>query len=519
MVLFVAGGCATAPREPTDRYSDQQLKEMGRRFLAGHDLGQALKFLTMAEGRRPNDAEIQYELGLAYYERGMRSDAFLHMKKALELRPDYPEVENALGRFHADQDQLDLAQRSFERATANRFYSTPHLAFFNLGLIYEKKGNPDAALRQYQEAVRLQPSYGLAYFRMGQLLEETGRKDEAREAYVKVIEFAPDIAEAYYRYGVLCYNSGEYRVAARSFDRVLQLVPYSTMAEDSGRYLELLEEAVSARMLARRQLASPHGEGSQLDPATTRELQDRQLSFQLPPAAETSTLRIPPADGVSRSEVTLGQDPGASDEGHPGSDSAQPVEAGIHASLSSLDPSSRPGAYGDQPGRDDSADEPLEHPTRSEESGAAKVADTDSTPLEPQELEDREARTTGSSDEENLALEHEAIQETKTVDGESTSLSHTSGNVAQNQHQEKGQRSYIVRVASFRDKEDAEKLRQRLLKKGFEASIKPIGSQGMGRLYVVQLKPVSSYELADQQLLQVKKVRRGKMKIIEEPGD
>ena len=142
---------------------------MGEKFLAARDLGQALKYLTLAEKRRPNDPVIQYDLGLAYYERGLRSDALTHLKKALALKPDYPEAENALGRYYAEQGQYDQAQHAFQKALADPFYTTPQLALYNLGLVYEKKGDPEAALKQYQEAVRLQPNYGVAYYRMGQI--------------------------------------------------------------------------------------------------------------------------------------------------------------------------------------------------------------------------------------------------------------------------------------------------------------------------------------------------------------
>ena len=40
------------------------------------------------------------------------------------------------------------------------FIQRPSSALYNLGLIYEKKGDPETALKQYQEAVRLQRNYG-----------------------------------------------------------------------------------------------------------------------------------------------------------------------------------------------------------------------------------------------------------------------------------------------------------------------------------------------------------------------
>ena len=211
MLLSVTSGCATFNRDPADNYSDYQLQQMGEKFLAARDLGQALKYLSLAERRRPSDAVIQYDLGLAYYERGLPSEAFSHLKKALTLKRDYPEAENALGRYYAEQGQLDQAQWCFERALANPFYTTPQLALYNLGLIYEKKGDPEAALKQYQEAVRLQRNFGPAYYRMGLLLEQSRRADEAREAYGNAVEFSPSLVEAQYRYGVMSYAAVSWR--------------------------------------------------------------------------------------------------------------------------------------------------------------------------------------------------------------------------------------------------------------------------------------------------------------------
>ena len=161
------------------------------------------------------------------------------------------------GDYYAEQGQLDLAQRSFESALNNPFYQTPQLALYNLGLVYEKKGDPELALKQYQEAVRLQRNYGAAYYRMGQLLEQLRRADEAREAYGNAIEFAPDLVEAHYRYGVMSYTSGELENALYSLNRVVKLAPHSTMAEDARRYLERLQTILPSGPSSRTSYIQP----------------------------------------------------------------------------------------------------------------------------------------------------------------------------------------------------------------------------------------------------------------------
>lgn len=276
IIILVCWGCASWSRDPAGNFTANQLQSMGEKFLAARDYGQALKYLTLAEEKRPKDPTIQYSLGLAYYERGLKFDAYTHLKRALALKPDYAEAENALGRYYAEQGQLDLAQLSFEKAIANPFYSTPHFALYNLGLIYEKKGDLNSALKQYQEAVRIQPGYGIAYFQMGQVLEQLRRGDEARQSYGKAIEYSPDLVAAHYRYGVMSYTAGELENALYSFNRVVKLAPDSEMAAEASRYLERLQSLLPKGSVPKTSMSA--GSVEQVDIIRNRELLDQQVA-------------------------------------------------------------------------------------------------------------------------------------------------------------------------------------------------------------------------------------------------
>lgn len=300
-LVFVAGGCAAFNRDPTDIYSDRQLQDMGEKFLGARDLGQALRYLTLAEKRRPNDPVIQYDLGLAYYERGLKSEAVKHLKKALALKPAFPEAENALGRYYAEQGQYDQAQHAFQRALADPYYTTPQLAFYNLGLVYEKKGDRESALKQYREAVRLQPGYGMAYYRMGQILEEMRRADQARDAYGRAIEFAPELVEAHYRYGLMSYSAGELENALYSLNRVVKLAPHSTMADEARRYLERLNAVIPAGSPPKGAPMLSGDRLSQLEVMTNRELLNEQVG-----ATTASSARNAPSNLESLQQARIG---------------------------------------------------------------------------------------------------------------------------------------------------------------------------------------------------------------------
>lgn len=274
MLLLACAGCAGMKGQPS--LTADQLRKMGESYLAAGDYGQALTLLTQAEAKRPNDPVIQYDLGLAYDERGMASEALVHLQNALTLKPDYSDAYNALGRYYARQNQLDSAQEAFEKALSNPFYSSPHLALFNLGLVHEKKGNREEALKQYEEAVRLQPAYGIAYFRIAQNTEELGREDDARRAYGKAIQYSPEMTEAHFRYGVLSYNAGEWEPAQYSLNRVVKLEPYSPMADEARKYLARMQSG-GAGSSPKTPERAPSRKSSHFQPEVDQDLKRPQV--------------------------------------------------------------------------------------------------------------------------------------------------------------------------------------------------------------------------------------------------
>jgi tetratricopeptide (TPR) repeat protein len=99
--------------------------------------------------------------------------AFKEFHLALQLRPDEPELHEALGELYLDNQDDENAQNELEKALALD-PSRTH-ALYLLGRLYVKKQENDKAVAYLQRALRLQPDLaeassllGRVYMRLGQ---------------------------------------------------------------------------------------------------------------------------------------------------------------------------------------------------------------------------------------------------------------------------------------------------------------------------------------------------------------
>ncbi len=236
VAMVLTSGCATTRRKT--EFTADQLRSLGEKALIAHDAAASLKFLTMAEKKLPNDAVIQYDLGLAYNERGFDTQAFEHVQKALKIKPDYPEALNTLGFMYATRGQFDLARQAFEKSMNDPFYQTPQIPAFNLGQIYQKRGDNQTALFYYRKAVKLNSHYAEAWYQIGKILEQTGSNDEARQAYQTAVQESPEMAEAFLQLGIMSFRAHKIREAAGFFSQVERVAPNSASATKAQGYLD-----------------------------------------------------------------------------------------------------------------------------------------------------------------------------------------------------------------------------------------------------------------------------------------
>lgn len=127
-------------------------------------------------------------------EEGNLEEAERFLKKALEFSPSNHEYHFELANVYAlryDEkskkekraDALDAAARELEQA----IMLNPDFlqAYFNLGVVYKKQGNYEKAREQFRHVLELDPNLVNAYMQIGAIYEEQGFFDEAKDEYLK----------------------------------------------------------------------------------------------------------------------------------------------------------------------------------------------------------------------------------------------------------------------------------------------------------------------------------------------
>lgn len=106
-------------------------------------------------------------------------------KKMEKARDKDPKYQYNLGSFHLNNNELDQAIRSFNRAL--ELDPSLHLAHNGIGLAYSLKGDLAAAAKAFEKCLALSPQFTEARNNLGMTYQEQGYLDKAEDQYKKAI--------------------------------------------------------------------------------------------------------------------------------------------------------------------------------------------------------------------------------------------------------------------------------------------------------------------------------------------
>ncbi len=70
--------------------------------------------------------------------------------------------------------------------------------FYNTGLLLQKSGQVEDAVRLYQEALAERPNFAEALLNLGHALKAQGNLEEARTCWRQALEQKPELATGYF---------------------------------------------------------------------------------------------------------------------------------------------------------------------------------------------------------------------------------------------------------------------------------------------------------------------------------
>lgn len=165
-----------SPYAMEDNLLETALYNIGINYIRLDEPEKSIKPLLGALNIQPTNADVLFSLGFAYQQLEENSEAIAAYETALFYVPDYREAYQQLYTLYTEESSelrkysqgaiaycegdYPIAQEYLLASVSNQPEHAPSHAM--LGMVYEKMGEYESAIIEYQTAVSLQPDYFLA---------------------------------------------------------------------------------------------------------------------------------------------------------------------------------------------------------------------------------------------------------------------------------------------------------------------------------------------------------------------
>jgi len=194
------------------------------RFLeTGGNLAQAIAEAKRCCGLFPQMPGEYYYVGTLLAREGKTSEAADYFSRAVAIRNDYAEAQDAMGELLANQQKSDEAIRWFRRAVrSNPDYVDTYL---NLGFLQQNLGEINAAMTSYQNAANLEPEGPADYFNRANMAAASFRWGEAMADLRALLKAKPDFWQAHYMLGMELAANEKTEEAQKEFAEAVRYRP------------------------------------------------------------------------------------------------------------------------------------------------------------------------------------------------------------------------------------------------------------------------------------------------------
>ena len=158
-------------------------------MLESGQIKEALPFLEALAEARKDDANVLYDLGIAYSELGRYEDAVMRLKMSVALAPSHSNAWVGIGvaytRLKRAKDAKEALKKAIELDPANGY------AHRNFGAVLGNEGDYEGALPHLREALHQLPEDPQAMFGLAHALEKLDDMNEADRIYRNLIDRFP----------------------------------------------------------------------------------------------------------------------------------------------------------------------------------------------------------------------------------------------------------------------------------------------------------------------------------------
>jgi len=184
---------------------------LAKYFMLTKGYENALKLTKDAHIVAPQDAESYFIEGMIYYEMQLKDKAIGSLKKCIEQDPEYIDALMQLATIY-NRDKSKEAIRYYDYVI--RIDSMNMLAHYGKAMYYQDNKEYDAAKKVYRNMIVINKNATNAYYNLGYIYMHQDSIDIAIRQFEIAIRVAPTYADAYYMRG-LCYEAKKDYVMAK----------------------------------------------------------------------------------------------------------------------------------------------------------------------------------------------------------------------------------------------------------------------------------------------------------------
>lgn len=173
--------------------------------------------------RNPSSWVAHLNLGTALDEAGQPEAGLQHLRRALELKPGFPETLNSLGNVLEQLGRPREALPLLEQAV--RIQPRFAGAHNTLGVALISLGRAGEGIAEFGRAVQLDPNLATARVNLGWALANNGRVAEAIAQFEQALRQQPDLADAQVKWGLALAMHGDMTKAVPHLERAVELQP------------------------------------------------------------------------------------------------------------------------------------------------------------------------------------------------------------------------------------------------------------------------------------------------------
>jgi tetratricopeptide (TPR) repeat protein len=197
---------------------------IGKAKYDQENYGEAIKYLNMAGGEEPNNAEVPYLIARSYADMMNYKQAMPFFEKALALQPDNVRWMYETGlmyyAMHDDKNSLKYLLMAGEKG-----YKKDNEYLENLAIAYLNTGNTDKGLDILTEALSRRPSDMNLLNMVAEANYDAKRFEKAIEYWDQVLTHDKTNASALYMIGMSYQKKGDKQKGQALCDKAIEMDP------------------------------------------------------------------------------------------------------------------------------------------------------------------------------------------------------------------------------------------------------------------------------------------------------